>query len=209
MSLISGDFMLSNVFRVISILGFLVWSSVLSAETTHPGGLVPVVNEEIYPVIAQVAGQEGVLAFQYVREGEDFKNWTRSVTYSNYRIERVGDSPASLASLLIKTLDSQTPGAKYKLMSDKEGNVVLLDYLSWPAGKKFMQLNVHRIQNGEEGAGVYLLSYAVRLKYIEEADEKSAKEINLLRASLLQQAGSFNFDGMVELLNNQHQANAG
>lgn len=197
-----------NVFRVVSLLAFVVWSSVLSADTSHPGGLVPVVNEEIYPVIAQVAGQEGVLAYQYVREGEDFKNWTRSVTYSNYRLERVGDSPAELASLLVKTLDSQTPGAKYKLMSDKEGNVVLLDYLSWPAGKKFMQLNVHRIQKDEEGNGVYLLTYAVRLKYIEEANEKSAKEINLLRASLLKQAGSFNFDGMIDLLNNQHKASA-
>ena len=197
-----------NVFRVVSLLAFVVWSSVLSADTSHPGGLVPVVNEEIYPLIAQVAGQEGVLAYQYVREGEDFKNWTRSVTYSNYRLERVGDSPAELASLLVKTLDSQTPGAKYKLMSDKEGNVVLLDYLSWPAGKKFMQLNVHRIQKGEEGNGVYMLTYAVRLKYIEEANEKSAKEINLLRASLLKQAGSFNFDGMIDLLNNQHKASA-
>ena len=200
--------MFFNVFRVVSLLAFVVWSSVLSADTSHPGGLVPVVNEEIYPVIAQVAGQEGVLAYQYVREGEDFKNWTRSVTYSNYRLERVGDSPAELASLLVKTLDSQTPGAKYKLMSDKEGNVVLLDYLSWPAGKKFMQLNVHRIQKDEEGNGVYLLTYAVRLKYIEEANEKSAKEINLLRASLLKQAGSFNFDGMIDLLNNQHKASA-
>ncbi len=200
--------MFKNAFRVISFLGAVVWSNLVSAEITHPGGLVPVVGEEIYPVIAQVAGQEGVLAFQYVREGEDFENWTRSVTYSNYRVENIGDSPANLASLLIKRLDSQTPGAKYKLMSDKEGNVVLLDYLSWPAGKKFMQLNVHRIQKDDEGKGVYSLSYAVRLKYIEEANEKSAKEINLLRASLLKQAGSFNFDGMVELLNHQYQANA-
>ena len=190
--------------RNILVLSFSLFMGVGAfAEELKPADVVPVVNGEVYSRIARVEGEEGVTSLQYIRPNEEFKAWTNTVIYANYRIEDIGDDPQKVAVRLVEGLQALNPGAKYQLVGDEKGKVVLLDFLSWPPNRQYMELSVYRIQKDEAGEGVFTVQMSVRMPFYTEMTDELATELKTLRGSLLQQTIQFDMKKVISLLKSQ------
>ncbi|GAA6146868.1 hypothetical protein NBRC116585_29880 [Thalassolituus maritimus] len=202
-SYIFGDVMKSLFSQMMLATLIFVSVSVAHADAIKPSDVVPVINGEVYSKIARVEGEEGVTSFQYVRSNEEFKGWTGTVIYANYQLDDIGDDPQNVAIRLVQGLQNLNPGAKYQLVGDESGKVVLLDFLSWPPSRNYMELSVYRIQRDKPGEGVYSLQFSTRMPFITEANEEVTNNLKVLRASLLQQAVQFDMNKVIELLKSE------
>ncbi len=202
-SFIFGDVMKSLFSQMMLATLIFVSVSVAHADAIKPSDVVPVINGEVYSKIARVEGEEGVTSFQYVRPNEEFKGWTGTVIYANYQLDDIGDDPQNVAIRLVQGLQNLNPGAKYQLVGDESGKVVLLDFLSWPPSRNYMELSVYRIQRDKPGEGVYSLQFSTRMPFITEANEEVTNNLKVLRASLLQQAVQFDMNKVIELLKSE------
>jgi len=147
-----------------------------------------------------------VFAFQYVRESEGFTNWTKTVVYSNYQLEHIGDETQRVAARLVEGLQQLNPGAKYQLLGDDEGKVLILDFLSWPPSQQYMEFSAYRIQKGEPGEGVFTLQFSVRLPFLRDVTEEVKTKLKNLRASELQQLMKYDMNKVIQLLREQRAA---
>ena len=193
-----------QLLRNILVVSFVLFLGIgVQAEELKPADVVPVVNGEVYSRIARVEGEEGVTSLQYIRPNEDFKTWTSTVIYANYRIEEIGDDPQKVAVRLVEGLQALNPGAKYQLVGDENGKVVLLDFLSWPPNRQYMELSVYRIQKDEAGEGVFTVQMSVRMPFYTEMTDELATKLKTLRGSLLQQTIQFDMKKVISLLKSQ------
>ena len=108
-----------------------------------------------------------------------------------------------MAVRLVEGLQALNPGAKYQLVGDEKGKVVLLDFLSWPPNRQYMELSVYRIQKDEAGEGVFTVQMSVRMPFYTEMTEELATKLKTLRGSLLQQTIQFDMKKVISLLKSQ------
>jgi len=195
-----------KVFKVFAALVMMVAVAQAFAEPLKPARVIPVLNGVPHSKIAHRTGEEGVITYQYVRPEQGFENWQSTVVYSNYQLDDIGDDPQKVATRLVNALQQINIGAKYKLVGDKEGKVLLLDFLSWPPNRAYMEFSAYRIQGGEKGEGVYTLQFSARMPFYTEMSEEVAQQVKALRSSFLQQLSKYDMKKVIQLLREQRAA---
>ena len=194
----------ASLLRTGLVLAALLTAYTANAEGLKPNEVVPVMGGETYSKVARVDTEAGVLVYRYIRDTETFEDWTTSVTYTLYRNPSVGDRPKSVATVIVSSLQNSNPQAKYNLTGNEEGTEVILDFLTWPADKEYMEYDVYRIESGQKGEGVYVLQFSVKFPYVENMSEAQVKELVALRNGMVKQVLQYNMTSVKSMLTSRY-----
>jgi len=197
---------ISALLRSVVALVALMTVYFASAEGLKPNEVVPVMGGEAYSKVARVDTEAGVLVYRYIRDTETFEDWTTAVTYTLYRNPSVGDRPKSVATVIVSSLQNSNPQAKYNLTGNEEGTEVILDFLTWPADKEYMEYDVYRIESGQKGEGVYVLQFSVKFPYVENMSEAQVKELVTLRNGMIKQVLQYNMTSVKTMLSSRYNS---
>ncbi|WP_139325878.1 hypothetical protein [Thalassolituus maritimus] len=209
MSFIDGGYMklrVASLLRTGVALAALLTAYTANAEGLKPNEVVPVMGGETYSKVARVDTEAGVLVYRYIRDTETFEDWTTAVTYTLYRNPSVGDRPKSVATVIVSSLQNSNPQAKYNLTGNDEGTEVVLDFLTWPADKEYMEYDVYRIESGQTGEGVYVLQFSVKFPYVENMSEAQVKELVTLRNGMVKQVLQYNMTSVKSMLTSRYNS---
>lgn len=197
---------ISALLRSVVALVALMTVYFASAEGLKPNEVVPVMGGEAYSKVARVDTEAGVLVYRYIRDTETFEDWTTAVTYTLYRNPSVGDRPKSVATVIVSSLQNSNPQAKYNLTGNEEGTEVILDFLTWPADKEYMEYDVYRIESGQKGEGVYVLQFSVKFPFVENMSEAQVKELVTLRNGMIKQVLQYNMTSVKTMLSSRYNS---
>jgi len=116
----------------------------------------------IFDGVAMVQAAEGDAPGEHWREfipaDEDRKSWTRLASIREY--PKV-DDPKAVAGNLVRTLRRQNPQTHSAILQNKKTGEIIVDFITWPDDRKFVEFNVFRYGRNPQG-GVIAQQYALR-----------------------------------------------
>ena len=101
---------------------------------------------------------------EFLPAGQNFDNWTRLVAINEYPNV---DDPREFAQVMLDSLKQQNPKAGTQLQANDKTGEVVLDFVTWPEDKSYVEFDVfkfHRL----DGGGIVGEQFAQRTYTAEE-----------------------------------------
>lgn len=109
-----------------------------------------------------VQADQGKTAVETWREflppGDGFQRWTVLASIREYPGH---DDPRALAGELVRALKRSTPDAPMSMIQHPQSGDVIVDFITWPADRAFVEFNLFRYGK-RPGGGVVAQQYALR-----------------------------------------------
>jgi len=99
---------------------------------------------------------------EYTQGRETLENWTKLIAVRHF--PNVAD-PKEMAAKLVDVLYAQNPEAKHEMVILEDGNDVLMDFITWPSNKTYLEFNVHRYRKVEGYKGLISYQFAYRFTH--------------------------------------------
>lgn len=109
-------------------------------------------------VFAWQGGVAGETAREYIPAGEKLESWTKLASIREYPKL---DDPRAVAANLVRALKQQNPAAQSAIIENPTTGEVIVDFVTWPADRAFVELNVFKYSR-KPGGGLVAQQYAVR-----------------------------------------------
>ena len=143
--------------RVLAALLFAAVASVAHALDALPG-----VRAIAFDGKRLVQADEGKTAVERWREflplGDKFERWTVLASIREYPGHA---DPKALAGELVRALKRSTPDAPMSILEHPGSGDVLVDFITWPPDRAFVEFNLFRYGK-RDGGGVVAQQYALR-----------------------------------------------
>jgi hypothetical protein len=95
---------------------------------------------------------------EYIPADQKLDSWTRLASIRTYAEL---DDPGALAGSVIRQLKKDYPDSPCAIIENPETGEVVIDFVLWPADLTFVEFNVFKYSQGEDG-GVIAEQYALR-----------------------------------------------
>ncbi|CAG0982762.1 hypothetical protein BURK1_01833 [Burkholderiales bacterium] len=95
---------------------------------------------------------------EFVPAGEKIERWTRLASLREYPSH---DDPKALAGNLVRALRRQNPEAPSSIIENPATGEVIVDFVTWPADRAFIEFNLFRYGR-RDGGGTVAQQYALR-----------------------------------------------
>lgn len=178
------------------------------ADEMKPSDLIPVINQEVYSNVVILEGLKDTEVVRYYRENEGEEAWSRMVAYQYDYSAGAETTPTKTVTDLIKTLQNSDPTFRYQVSSDPDRRVYLLDYIIYPPGRQFVQLNVLRVEEIADTDGVVIIKFSVRLPNLNNVNDEQAKQLKMIRDLSLAQLAQYNMPEVKKLMVSMRAAKA-
>jgi hypothetical protein len=109
-------------------------------------------------VFAWQGGAPGETAREYIPPGEKLESWTKLASIREYPKL---DDPRAVAANLVRALKQQNPAAQSATIENPATGEVIVDFVTWPADRAFVELNIFKYAR-RPGGGLLAQQYALR-----------------------------------------------
>jgi hypothetical protein len=109
-------------------------------------------------VLAWQGGTADETVREYVPTGETLESWTKLASIREY--PRL-DDPRAVAANLVRALRQQNPAAQSAMIENPATGEVIVDFVTWPADRAFVEFNVFKYAR-KPGGGLVAQQYALR-----------------------------------------------
>lgn len=127
---------------------------------------------------------------EFVRESESFESWTKLIGFRYQQLPKLENDPEKAARALAQVVKTTNPQAQVQVMANKQTHEALVNFVTWPPDAKYMEFNVFRYVQSEDGKALVSLQLAYRFK-ADNSMEGIAKLWNI-RTSWTKMAAEFN-----------------
>lgn len=136
---------------------------------------------------------------EFVRDGESLEQWTKLIAYRYQHLPRLGNEPRQVVAGMARVVMANNPQAQSRITFDKKSNEAVIDFLTWPPDKRFLEFNVFRYARSADGSAVLSLQLAYRFT---DTSPAGAARLGALRDAWLKQAIAFDMkrvrDGLAQ-----------
>jgi hypothetical protein len=109
-------------------------------------------------VLAWQGGSAGESVREYVPAGEKLESWTKLASIREYpKLEE----PRAVAANLVRALKQQNPAAQSAMIENPATGEVIVDFVTWPADRAFVEFNIFKYGR-RPGGGLVAHQYALR-----------------------------------------------
>ena len=123
---------------------------------------------------------------EFVRADESFEQWTRLIGYRLQHAPQIDNDPGKMVSAMAGILLKKSPDTSPLARVKKETGDALIDFITWPADGRYVELNVIRFFKNAAGDGMVSLQFAHRVPKAELSETKG-KELAEIRSRWTQQ----------------------
>jgi hypothetical protein len=109
-------------------------------------------------VLAWQGGAPGEIAREYIPPAEKLESWTKLASIREYPQL---DDPRAVAANLVRALKQQNPAAQSAMIENPATGEVIVDFVTWPADRAFVEFNVFKYAR-KPGGGLVAQQYALR-----------------------------------------------
>lgn len=109
-------------------------------------------------VLAWQGGSAGETVREYVPPGETLGSWTKLASIREYPKL---DEPRAVAANLVRALKQQNPAAQSAMIENPATGEVIVDFVTWPADRAFVEFNIFKYAR-RPGGGLVAHQYALR-----------------------------------------------
>ncbi len=128
---------------------------------------------------------------EFVRESESFDKWTKLVGFRYQQLSRIDNDPTKAAAILAQIVKASNPKAQSRVIVSKEKSEAMIDFLTWPPDRAYMEFNVFRYAKSTDGKAVVSLQLAYRFT---DVSAEGLERFTQLRASWINQAAAFDMN---------------
>lgn len=121
-----------------------------------------VFDGERYARVHRERQSDGDRMVQFVREPETLENWTRSIAF--YRYTKIGNDPARAAAELRDSMKAASSGAQAHMTVHSVTRDAIVDFLTRPADRRYLEFNVMRYAKDSGGNGLVAFRFAHRFR---------------------------------------------
>jgi hypothetical protein len=109
-------------------------------------------------VSAWQGGAPGETAREYIPPREKLASWTKLASIREYPKL---DDPRAVAANPVRALKQQNPAAQSATIENPTTGEVIVDFVTWPADRTFVEFNIFKYTR-RPGGGLVAQQYAVR-----------------------------------------------
>ena len=109
-------------------------------------------------VLAWQGGSPGETVREYIPLAEKLESWTKLASIREYPKL---DDPRAVAANLVRALKQQNPAAQSAMIENPATGEVIVDFVTWPADRAFVELNIFKYAR-KPGGGLVAQQYALR-----------------------------------------------
>ncbi len=151
-----------------------------------------VVGGESFSKVFVGAPANGDKLMEFVREGEDFDNWTKLVGYRYQQLPSLGNEPKQAGIALYKTVKESNTDAKVGMMLNGKETEAVVHFLTWSNdGRRLLEFNVFRYVKSKDMKAVVSLQLAYRFSLDDANNPEKTEEIKSTQMALIREASTF------------------
>lgn len=109
-------------------------------------------------VLAWQGGSPGETVREYIPPGERLESWTKLASLREYPKL---DDPRAVVASLVRALKQQNPAAQSAMIENPATGEVIVDFVTWPADRAFVEFNIFKYAR-KPGGGLVAQQYALR-----------------------------------------------
>ena len=148
-------------------------------------------DNETFTKLFKGRDQNGDKFLEFVRESESFKKWTKLIGLRHQKLPGIANDPQKAAKGMARVVKMSNPDAQSRVIANPKTSEALIDFLTWPSDRKFMEFNVFRFVRSPDGNAVVSLQIAYRFTDTSAAGINKFREI---RKSWINKAVAFDMD---------------
>lgn len=136
---------------------------------------------------------------EFVRETESLQQWTKLIAYRYQHLPNLGNDPRKVAAGMAQIVKANNPQAQTRIGMDKSTQEAIVDFLTWPSDRRFMEFNVFRYVRSADGSAVMSLQLAYRFN---DTSPQGVERFRQVREAWLKAAIAFDMkrvrDGLAQ-----------
>lgn len=148
-----------GVLRLTGVLALALW---MAGAPQTEGQAKPTAERVVFDghtlVLAWQGGGPQESIREYIPAGERLESWTKLASIRDY--PKLGD-PRGVAGNLVRALKQQNPAAQSAVIENPATGEVIVDFVTWPADRAFVEFNVFKYAR-KPGGGLVAHQYALR-----------------------------------------------
>jgi hypothetical protein len=173
--------------------------AIAQSDAPKANEVVPVVDGEVFDRIIIVKSEDytSSLEVNYTRTTDDAVTWSKQVSYIRLQDPEI-NTAKKYAKVAIDALGKVTPNAKYQASSNEDGSIILLDFVVNRSDMNFIEFNLYRIEEGEQG--VYSIRMVSRVPLLVAPTKENMAPVIEMRKQWLAQSARFDMAKIKQML---------
>jgi hypothetical protein len=125
---------------------------------------------------------------EYVRKSESFEKWTRLIGFRYQQLAVIDNDPVKVAQAMARTIKAANPQAQSKIIVSEDKAEAIIDFLTWPPDRSFMEFDIFRYARSRDGKAVVSIQFAHRFT---DQSPAGMEKFRKLRQSWIQKAATY------------------
>ncbi|MCL4772319.1 MAG: hypothetical protein KJZ98_00050 [Burkholderiaceae bacterium] len=148
----------------------------------------PILDGEPFTKRFVATPPNGDRVLEFVRAHESFEEWTKLIGYRYQQLPGIDNDPRKFAAGMARALQAANPQTQARVAVNGRTNEVMIDFLTWPPDRRFMEFNVFRLARSPDGKAVVSLQLAYRFA---GPAANGAEKLRKVRDAWISQATAF------------------
>jgi hypothetical protein len=173
--------------------------AIAQSDAPKANEVVPFVDGDVFDRIIIVKSEDytSSLEVNYTRTTDDAVTWSKQVSYIRLQDSEI-NTAKKYAKVAIDALGKVTPNAKYQASSNEDGSIILLDFVVNRSDMNFIEFNLYRIEEGEQG--VYSIRMVSRVPLLVAPTKENMAPVIEMRKQWLAQSARFDMAKIKQML---------